>query len=382
MTPTFKIKKFSTYICLMCILLVVAFLYQRYKNKLDNETSSYNYDAIQNFLLNDSDKFQTEYDKIKKPILWIHVKQEYNSRNWSSFGSRSSFELNQPYLYLTTSSIIKMCNASFHICVIDDNSFQKLIPEWNINLSRVGAPTQDYIRNLGMCKILHRYGGIRVPVSFVCMRDLDELYTHGTINDKMFVCQLNDRNVTSVHREVYPSIQFMGCKKDDIVMAEFIEYIQRTISGDFTSELQFLGEFDRWVNTRVERNQINLIDGKLIGTKTIEDETILIDNLLSNEYIDIYSKTYGIYIPADEVLSRRHYEWFSRMSPRQVLEGKMIIAKYLLLSNTPDAKMGVIEQLKNNPNWNGFWNVPSGAPVWGPKPIDLGNIAQIPYPSN
>ena len=63
------------------------------------------------------------------------------------------------------------------------------------------------------------------------------------------------------------------------------------------------------------------------------------------------------------------------MSPKQILESKFIIAKYLLLANAPDTNVsvGVIEEMRDKPNWVSFWNVPSGAPVWGMKPNDLGN---------
>ena len=377
-----KIKSFSKYIYLMSILLVIAFLYQRYSTKLDNEKNSQNYDSIQKFLLNDPDDL--ENGKIKKPILWIHLAHEYNARSWMSFGSRSSFELNQPYLYLTVSSIIKMCDKSFHICLIEDSSFEKLINDWSIDLSRVSNPSKDYIRHLGMCKLLHKYGGMVVPVSFDCMRDLKDLYEHGTVNDKLFVCEMNNRNITSTHKNFYPSINFMGCHKNIHIMEEYIEFLQRTISGDFTDQMKFLGEMDRWMNTKIEKKQVNLIDGKLIGTKTMEEDPILIEDLLSYDYIDIYPQTYGIYIPADEILNRRHYEWFARMSPRQVLESNLCISKYLLLSNTPDAKMGVIEPMEHEkPDWIGFWKVPSGAPNWGPKPIYLGNrVPKLEHPNN
>jgi hypothetical protein len=82
------------------------------------EEEGESYEAIQEYLL-DGDTL----GKSKKPILWLHVPYEYNSRNWLSFGSRSSFDLNQPYLYLTVRSIIKQCQGSFTICIIDDTHF-------------------------------------------------------------------------------------------------------------------------------------------------------------------------------------------------------------------------------------------------------------------
>ena len=115
----------------------------------------------------------------------------------------------------------------------------------------------------------------------------------------------------------------------------------------------------------------------------MDDEMVLIDNLLSNDYIDFYAEAYGIYIPADEVLNRRHYEWFARMSQEQVLTGRVIICKYILLASAPDAKMGVIEPLKNKPDWVGFYRTSLGAPNWGLKGQYLpDNTQKIPYPYN
>ncbi len=377
----FKLKNPTTFFYLLAILIVVAFLYQRYQNKLDRDNDSENYESIQKFLLNDPDDVDTK--KIKKPILWIHLNYEYNSRSWVSFGSRSTLDLNQPYLYLTVMSIIKRCKDSFHICLIDDKSFEKLLPEWSIDLTRISNPTKGYIRDMAMMKLMYKYGGIIVPASFVCMNDLIGLYNMGTSQDKLFSCEMVNRKITSTEMDFYPSIRFMGTFKENPVVEEMIEFMQRTISTDFTDENAFLGGFSRWINKRIERNQINLINGKLIGTKTMEDTPIILDNLLSQDYIEIYLNTYGIYIPEDEVLKRVNYEWFARMSPKQVLESKFIIAKYLLLANAPAGeKMGTIEPMRNKPNWVSFWNVPSGAPVWGLKPNDLGNnISNMSHPS-
>lgn len=376
----FKIKNYTNLIFLIAVLLVISFLFQRYKNKLDRENHEDNYDMIQKYLLTGED-FMNNSSKIKKPILWILIDHEYNARSWQSFGSRSSHDLNQPYIYLSVKTIIKQCEDSFHICLIDDESFIKLIPNWNIQMEKIGDPIKHYIRELGMTKLLYRYGGIRVPASFVCMRDLDELYESGTSNGKMFICETVNRNVTSTHREFYPNIHFMGCQKEDPMVHHLIDFMQRTISNDYTSESKFLGEFNRWCEYRVQKNQINLIDGKMIGVKTMDEEPILIENLLANDYIDIYKNTYGIYIPACEILNRRNYEWFARMSQTQVLESRIIISKYMLLSIAPDAKMGVIEPMRENPGWVSFWKVPSGAPVWGLKPNDLGdNVPKERYP--
>uniref|UniRef100_A0A6C0HY56 Uncharacterized protein n=1 Tax=viral metagenome TaxID=1070528 RepID=A0A6C0HY56_9ZZZZ len=375
----FQTKNLTNIILLIIALAGVGFLYNRYTDKLDRESDTENYSAIHKYLLTDPDLVDT---KNRKPILWIPVKYEYNARNWLSFGSRSSTNLNQPYMYLTVKSIINQCDESFHICLIDDSSFEKLIPNWNINMKSISDPVLDYIRQLGLAKILYIYGGIICPPSFLCMRNLSEMYKIGTTNHKMFICENIDRNITSTTKEFYPDTRFMGAQKENPMVEKLVEFIQRTISTDYTSQAEFLGEINRWTESKIQKNKINLIEGKMIGIKTMDDTPVLVDNLLSNQYLDLYPKLYGIYIPADEILTRVHYQWFARLSPRQVLESKVIICKYILLASSPDAKMGVIEPLGTmardkqvEKGWIGYYHTDLDAPVWGPRPLMTNDTA-------
>ena len=174
----------------------------------------------------------------------------------------------------------------------------------------------------------------------------------------------------------------MGAQKENPTIKDLMDFMQRTISTDYTAQAEFLGEFNRWLNYRVKEGKVSIIDGKMVGTKTMEDEPVLVDDLLSNNYIDFYSNAYGIYIPADEILNRRHYEWFARMSQRQVLESKVIICKYILLASIPNSPKGTIEPFKKRPNWVSFWRMPLGAPVWGLKPnVSANYVVKESYPA-
>ena len=375
----FKINSTHT-IILLIILIVIAFLLNRYSEKEKRERKPYEnqYSAIQKYLLNENTT-DKDLEKSKKPIMWIHIVNEYNSRMWESFGSRSSFHLNQPYMYLTVKSIISKCEESFHICLIDDNAFAMLLPTWQIDMTKISDPILENMRQLGLAKLVHKYGGMIVPPSFLCFKDLKNLYNTGTQHDsRMFVCETVDRNVTSTTNNMYPNIRFMGAPKENHMIHELIEKIQRTISDDYTAQSVFLGDYNRWILKQVEKNKIYLVDGKLIGTKTIDDEPILVDDLLSNNYIKLYSGADGIYIPSDEILNRRNYEWFARLSPAQVLESKMIISKYILVANIPGVQSGQIEAYQGEnkkivEDEVTYWRVPSGAPVYGLRPLGLGD---------
>lgn len=370
-----KLGNLTNLFILFFILIVLGLLYRRFEDKRMREENKDNYDAIRNYLLDD-----VTLGKSKKPILWIHVPYEYNSRKWLDFGSRSSFDLNQPYLYLTVRSIIKHCEDSFTICIFDDNSFAKLIPGWNIDMNRLSDPILYNMRILGMMKLLYIYGGLHCPISFLCMKNLAELYAKGTRGDKMFICETIDRNSTSSNTNFYPSTSFCGAPKECETVADFCNYIQIVSSNDHTAESKFLGQFDRWCMKKVTEGKINLIDGVEIGTKTINDKQIILDDLMSNNYLDLYKGTNGILIPSNELLNRLNFAWFVRMSPKQVLKSDTIIGNYLLLSVGPEDKQGILEPLEVKPNWVNFWKTPLINGLWGLNPIGLGNnLNRVPY---
>jgi hypothetical protein len=359
------------YIILVILLIALGILYQKYIEKLSRTNGFDDYEQIKQYLLRDK-----TLDKSKKPILWIHIPYEYNSRNWSSFGSRSSTDLNQPYLYLTVKTIIKNCDKSFKIVMIDDGTFEKLIPNWSVNMNFLSEPMKCYVRQLGVAKLLYNYGGMSVPISFLCFRDLITLYNKGTNDDNMFVCENYDLNITSTNKLFYPNAGFMGAKKENETLKEFIHFMEQKISEDYTAQTKFLGEFDKWCDNKIKKGRVSLISGTDVGTKTINDETVTVETLLGEDYVHFYGKMYGIWIPDKMILKRTHYEWFARMSPEQIFDSQFILAKYIVLALAPDSHMGVIEPLENQPDWISFWRVPltnGTLNVFGQKPIYLGN---------
>ena len=361
----------ANYIILVIIIIALGILYQKYCEKQSTIIPKDNYEEMRKYLLNES-----SLAKSKKPILWIHVPHEYNARDWLSFGSRTSFDVNQPYLYLTVRSIIKNCDQSFYICIIDDKSFANLIPGWNIDMTILGDPILSNIRQLGLAKLIYNYGGINVPISFLCAKDLIGLYEKGTNGETMFVCENVNMNITSTTDLFYPDAKFMGAKRNNDMMKQYIDFMHRQISDDYTAQTEFLGDFNRWCNKRIINKRLRLIPGTDVGTKTVDEQPVTVDTLLSEEYIQFYPKMYGIWIPSEQILKRTKFEWFARMSPQQIFQGNFILAKYIVLATAPDSKMGLIEPMDNKPDWISFWKVPltnKTLNVWGPMPQNLGN---------
>jgi hypothetical protein len=308
------------------VVAVTSYIATKYKSTADPNDE---YDLIKKYLLNDSPLYG-----FNRPKLWIHSKYEMNARKWKDFYSRNSTDLNQPYLHLTIKTIINHCGDDFNICLIDDESFSKLIPSWDIDLVNMAEPMKAHMRELAMSQILYYYGGMIVPNSFVCIKNLKGLYNEGIRNNKPFVTEYINRSINLLRQKqkmlFTPNTFFMGANKNDPTIKILIEYLKRrNQSPHFTSEPDFVGDTSTMLIDFIQSDQMTLIRGQMIGVKTRKDKQVLIEDLMEENYLDLSEDLYGIYIPADEILNRPKYQWFAVLSEDEILHSNIIIAKYL-----------------------------------------------------
>lgn len=312
--------EFTKQLFTLILIFVVGFMYDKYKLHYDNEETKHYKIVSKYFMNNDSSHLAVS----KKPIIWIHTNYEINARNWDSFGSRNTTKLNQPYKYMTTKTVIDKCGGDFNICVIDDNTFENIIPGWDINMNFLADPIKSNMRRLAFARLLITYGGMLVPDSMICVKSLIDVYKKGTGGGcDMFVGEL--KNVDT---------RLMGCKKNSHAMQDYIKYLEILNSTDYTDESRFKGNDTNWCMDKISKRELNLIPGKLLGTRDSYGTYITLERLLGNSYVDIDENAVGIYIPDEEILRRTKYQWFSRLSVGQMLSSDTIIGKYLVLANS------------------------------------------------
>ena len=316
------------------MLLAVGYLYNVYKKRMEFEDQKQDMNLIKKYLIDEYDEVNIRYlGSIKKPIIWIHIEYNYNSRNWCSFGSRSNYELNMPFIYLTIQSIVNKCGDDFHICILDDYSFSKILPDFNIELDKVGDPIRKHLRNLALMKVLYTYGGIIVENSFICMKSLKPLndVINNTENPIVgeFINESNSNNL-----EVFsPSIKLIGSKRECPTILNLINYLDKTNKKDYTLCQSFEGDISKWLKINIQNKKINYILGEIIGTR-IDNKPIIIDNLLvKTDLLDkINDETLMIYINRDELVKRTRYNWFIRLSPEQIFNSRTTLAELFLIS--------------------------------------------------
>lgn len=304
---------------IIMIALVARYVYNIYKDEEDSYELIEQYKMVSEYFVGDKDD--------TKPILWIHVTNNINARNWESFNSRNTTKLNQPYLYMTMKSIIDKCNLSFNICLIDDDAFRILIPKWNTNMNGLADPIKQHHRFLGLSKLLLHYGGLVVPPSFLCSKDLIVLYEQGIKETGIFVVENINKSVSSFQSTYFPDTRFMGCKKKNDKMRSYIQF-QESIQ-DSTAQPDFIGQRNLWWCNQHILHNVTLIDGKFIGIKHLDGTRVDLADLLENKELDIDPESFGVYIPSDDVLTRSKYKWFARMSQDQIIGSQMSIAKFM-----------------------------------------------------
>ena len=315
---------YSKYILTILGVIGTGMLYQRYQASEKKKLSNEDYELVKKYILNDS-----SLANLKKPILWVHIPYSKNAREWDSFGSRMTLNLNQPYLNLTVKSIMDKCGKSFHVCLIDDETFANLLPGWDLDITKVGEPIAGYIRQLGMMNFLYNYGGMIVPPGFICLKNLKNLYEDGTKKDHMFMCETSNRSKSADVLSHAPSTKFMGAEKENPIIFDAIKYIERLISDDQSSQPLVSDVINSWfIQQYIAKRDIELVSGRKIGTKLTNDKPLGLEELFASDNENLPNAGYGILIPSDEVLIRKNYQWFARMSEKDILDSDMVVSNY------------------------------------------------------
>lgn len=309
------------------LILLATFVGTKYNDYMNNNND---YDMIKMYLLNDSPLYGSN-----KPKIWIHTKYEINARTWQDFHSRNNNHLNQPYIELTIGSIINFCSNDFHICLIDDKSFSKLIPGWDVDVYGSAEPMKTYTRNIALLKLIKVYGGMIVPDTFLCTKNLKPLFEEGVTNKMPFVCEKVNRTTNMQDKPrltLTPDIYFMGSTKRNPILDMMIEQYSKLIDQNrYTDMIKFNGDMNDFLVKNVENGRMNLIEGKKIGIRS-KDKVVHIEDLISETPLTFSKDCYGIYIPGDEFLKRTKYQWFSVMPLDELVNSKMAIASYFNIS--------------------------------------------------
>ena len=301
------------YVLFIILLLCFVYLNYQYINNKPDETL--NNDELMDI---DSYFYSDDYLKSsKRRKLWIHIPYELNSRNWKSFGSRNSTELNLPYMVLCIKSIIDKCGDSYDIILIDDTNFSDLL-NTDIDILKISGALKEKYREMSLLQVLYNYGGVMVPPTIFLKKSIK------TVDNPNIWYVVEIMNTSSVSNlNTITSTIFSGSSKNNLDLKKYIDQYSKDIANDF-------GEQSLHFNTNyITKNDIYYLDGKFIGIKDKYDKYIRLDDLMENKNIILDENTIGVYIPHHELIKRKKYNWFCYLTYEEVLKCKIFISYYM-----------------------------------------------------
>ena len=272
------------------IALISTLVYRRYRMEEDMLDSQEQQEMIRDYLIGTLDR--------TKPFLWVHAPSDVNAR---TLAANNTTDLNQPYLLVTMKSIVDKCK-SFNVCLVNDDSFRLLVPEWKTDISTLGNPEKDRARAVGMTSLLYHYGGLVVPMSTLCFKDLIGL------GKGDFAVQLPNRGGFRADP------RFMSGTRRSPTIKKLLE-LQKAANN----VTDFNGAINSWLS-----ENIAVVDGMRVGVKNACGGRIEVQDLLGKTPLNI--KADAVYIPADEILARPVYGWFVRLSPTAFMRSDTAIA--------------------------------------------------------
>ena len=249
--------------------------------------------------------------KTKRRKIWIHIPLERNERHWQNFGSRSSTSLNLSVANLCIKSIIDWCAQTYDIILFTDKDIPEILKS-TTDLSTLSGDELEKQRQLLLLEILFEHGGILLPPT---------LYLRNTIKsqdalDRWFVVDVFNTHHKSTSSSI-PSIAITGAPVNCPCLRKYITYLANEDKAEFT-------------DSYFVKNNIFVLDGAIFGTKNKLNESIQLDDLMSNKNLNLSEYNIGLYLPYRELMERTLYKWYVRMSERQVLAANCAFSHYML----------------------------------------------------
>ena len=305
------------FIYLCSVVLIIVLLYKYYMIKQNRKIMDFKNEEV------DIDVYffsELYLKKSKNRKLWIQIPFEKNSREWESFGSRSTTKLNLAYMTLCIKSIIDWCGQTYDIIIYDDTNIPVLLPDTKVDLSKLSGSLLYKYRELCKLQILYTYGGVMVPPSLFLKQNIKMIDDPNV----WYVCEtFNDNNVSFAN--TIQSTHLMGSNEGNSELAKYIDIYANELKEDFVEEHNFTMSYFR-------KHNVPYIDGKLIGTKTRYNDKIGLEDLMSNKKILLSNDNIGLYIPHEQLMKRNKYNWFCKLSEEEILKCQTFISYYMLSS--------------------------------------------------
>jgi len=312
-------------------LLFLGIIYKKVHNYIETDERKDDLNLINKYLITQNKNIE-KLTNNNRPKIWIMLNNTINSQKWETYGSRNTTNMNKEYINLCLSSIINKCGRDFDIMLLDIDSFSILLNDWNIDLNKLSEQLRKHFTLLGLIKVLRQYGGIILEPNVIMFKSLMPIYNKIIQTHKPVVGEFKNKSLDYSTKQLMPTTMFMGSNKNNALMKDLENKIISLVSQDYTNELNLKNLINEWLYDKIKFNKFDYINGKYIGTKDINDRIINLEELMSDKYLELDSKSFFLYIPDEDLCKRNNYNWFIYLNKKEIIESRTNIGKYLMIS--------------------------------------------------
>ena len=268
-------------------------------------------------------------DNLLKPKIFIHVPYEKNSRNWESFGSRTTEDLNLSIAYLCIKSVIKHCGYKYDVILFDNDNIEELLEKYNLhdecsnrNHKTLNNIQLKYWENYCKAKILYYFGGTMMSPYFYFNQCPSPKYLKSRKLHGLYYVNEGLKNTNEIL--VASMDHYMVSNKHNSDLNIYLNYLKELCLGDHIADAS---KYDKMYK---HLEGLQLFDPREFCITNQNNEPIFYDDWLSaNKQLNMLPSHFCVYINIDLHKQQTKNGWFLKMNPKQIIESNTIIGQYL-----------------------------------------------------
>jgi len=263
---------------------------------------------------------------LSTPTVWIYMDDTHvNSRWWADFGARSSRVYNVPFLNLCYQTIVKATGTKYHVEVISGLAdAERRLGYLPSPMRNKKLPLRDEEMTYLKIAFLEKYGGLWIGPASICIRPFPEFPKDKVVlfgSDPLETYAGSQGTfIPNQHALWSPSPEHPFFSQWKGMLEERIERQPggKEIRNDKNWDILFAGTGKQDVvvmaNAELTRKK---------GGRKIELEDLLAAGTGGELPFDVHPETLYVPFPWPEILQRRLYGWFLRLSEEQVMESDL-----------------------------------------------------------
>ena len=130
-----------------------------------------------------------------------------------------------------------------------------------------------------------------------------------------------------MYNSYVPNVLFIGCKKNNPGVKNLMTYIETIRENDYYKLLYLFKNINKRLIDLTNSKEITLLEGKLNGIKTKDNENVYINHLVEDSHIKLSKNAIGLYIPKEDLEERTHYNWITYLSKNELLNSNTFMGK-------------------------------------------------------